>query len=330
MTLRLVIDEKLRGTRLDKALAQISQIGSRSRAESLLRGGYVQMVQRRSGPLKNASQIKPSLKVEEGDAFEVNYPDEGESDSLSLVPLKMPLEILYEDEDLLVVNKPARLVVHPAVGHEQDTLVNALLSHTSQLSMGFSERRPGIVHRLDRDTSGLLVVAKNDFAHRHLSLQFQERKVHRIYWAIVFGVPRKPADRIESYLIRHPVDRKKFCSDSRGRGKFAVTHYRVIKSSQAQAALLECKLETGRTHQIRVHLSELGHPLFGDAIYGSTRRLKSIKSSDLRNLASDMNRIALHATELGFHHPRSDKQLFFNKGWPDDLLALVERLDFMR
>lgn len=270
--------------------------------------------------------------------LEVLLPD---PEPTGLVPLDSPLEILFEDSDLLVVNKPAGVVVHPAAGHAQDTLVNMLIAHTDDLSMGFQENRPGIVHRLDRDTSGLLVIAKNDAAHQALSEKFQQRDLHRIYHAISLGVPPKKQGVLQSFLARHPSDRKRFASimnssrqiirdpnDLPVIGKWAVTHYEVLDSLPSGISYLKLKLETGRTHQIRVHLSELGCPIARDETYGALRKITGIRNLEQRRVISQFPRFALHARELGFHHPRSGEWKFFSAPWPQDLAPMIEELGF--
>ena len=301
------------GLRLDKALAQHPEVSTRSRAEKLIELDCVQV----QGVFPKASLI-----LRGGEVITLQLPIK----TNELLPLDLPLDILFEDKDVLVVNKPAGLVVHPAEGHEQDTLVNAILFHTSDLSMGFHEKRPGIVHRLDKDTSGLIVVAKNDRAHEFLSRQFQSRQVHRVYWALVYGKPRATEGRITSHLARDSKDRKRFASAANG-GKYAITNYKLIKSHKDQISLVHVRLETGRTHQIRVHLSELGHPIVGDTLYAAPRYLKSIPSSQLRNQIQSLNRFVLHAAELGFIHPTDGNQLRFSVGWPKSLEEFVQTLD---
>lgn len=309
----------LAGLRMDKALASHPKVGTRSRALKLLQDGLV---------LRRGKAVKPSYTAEEGETFQVSLPA---IEDQHLKPLDLPLDILFEDKDLLVINKPAGLVVHPAAGHASDTLVNALIHHTDDLAMGFGEERPGIVHRLDKDTSGLLVVAKNDFTQSALAEQFKARTIHRLYWAITHGFPKQAQGRIETTLARHPTDRRKFSSErnhaqSTGRGKRAITHYTVRERHVDGLGLLQCRLETGRTHQIRVHMSELGHPIIGDWLYGAGGRLSGVKNLELRGLLQPMTRIGLHAAELGFTHPREQTVLKFSAPWPADLQPIVELL----
>lgn len=275
--------------------------------------------------------MKASHKTSAGEIFEIDLPDRTTSE---LKPYEFPLDIVFEDDQLIVVNKPAGLVVHPACGHLDDTLVNALLAHTTDLSMGFNEQRPGLVHRIDKGTSGLLVIAKNDDAQRFLAMQFQRKTTHRLYWAITIGVPKQRDGTIRSFLRRHPEDRKRVASvrpsenDETQLGKSAVTHYKIVKDHPAGLALVELKLETGRTHQIRVHLSESGYPIAGDETYGGLKRAKNVKSTKIREIIEGMGRFALHAAELGFTHPKTHQWMTFRAGWPTDLLPLVEHLGF--
>ena len=282
-------------------------ISTRSFAQNMIEKGFVQL---------NDKPTKASYAVKANDVISVLIPEKKSSE---LIPYNLELDVLFEDDDLLVVNKPAGLVVHPAAGHEQDTLVNALLHHTKNLSMK-NEERPGIVHRIDKETSGLLVVAKNDVAHENLAAQFKNKTTHRVYYAIIEGKPRLAKGVLQSYLARHPNDRKKYSSIRENNkirmafdphfesGKWAVTHFEVLQSSQSKS-LIKIRLETGRTHQIRVHLAELGHPLVGDVTYGfSAKKMKEL----------GIKRFYLHAAELGFIHPRTHENLFFSKGWPDE------------
>ncbi len=262
----------------------------------------------------NGERTKASYAVKESDTIDIIIP---EVKPTELVAYDYKLDIIFEDDDLIVINKPAGLVVHPSAGHEQNTLVNALLHHTKNLSMK-NEERPGIVHRIDKETSGLLVVAKNDKAHEHLSHQFKNKTTHRIYYAVVEGRPRLGKATISSYLARHSNDRKKFASvrinnriltefeDGFEKGKWAVTHYQTIQSSQSKS-LVRVQLETGRTHQIRVHMSEMGHTLVGDLTYGfSVKKAKELA----------ITRFYLHAAELGFIHPKTKEPMKFLIDWP--------------
>lgn len=306
--------------RIDRLLAEHPDISSRSRGAKLIDLGCVRLKSGRI--LKKASE-----KIDQGEVIIVEIP---QGPSEEIVPLEIDLDIVYEDGDLLVVNKPAGLVVHPAAGHENDTLVNALVHKVQDLSMGFQEKRPGIVHRLDKDTSGLLVVAKNDETQAGLVSQFKAKTVHRVYEAIVFG-DIKEQRTVSSYLIRHPTDRKRYCSEkvheeSEPKGKLAVTHLRPVTEFPQGLSLIECQLETGRTHQIRIHCSELGHPLIGDPLYSSDKRLKNLKSTRLQGIIRKLNRIGLHARDLGFVHPKTNQELMFKVQWPDDMQPVFDFL----
>lgn len=297
------------GLRLDKVLVDEpffkEIISTRSYAQNMIEKGYIAV---------NDERTKASYALKESDIIDIIIP---EVKPTELVPYDFKLDIIFEDNDVIVINKPAGLVVHPSAGHEQNTLVNALLFHTKDLSMK-NEERPGIVHRIDKETSGLLVVAKNDQAHDNLSIQFKNKTTHRIYYAVVDGRPRVGKGTIQSYLARHLNDRKKFASirlnnrivtefdETFEKGKWAVTHYQTLQSSQSKS-LVRVQLETGRTHQIRVHLSELGHPLVGDITYGySAKKAKE----------HGVNRFYLHAAELGFNHPKTKEPMKFMIDWP--------------
>ena len=324
MTLSFNCTEEMLGQRLDKALALRPEVETRSRASRLIEDGLVQV---------NGRIAKPSLILKADDQVEIRLP---EVEPTNIVAYNLPLDILFEDEHLIVLNKPSGLVVHPAAGHAQDTLVNALIYHAKDLSMKFGERRPGIVHRLDKETSGVLVVAKNDHAHEKLTRQFKERSIHRIYYAVCIGTLTPAQGSIQSYLARHPMDRKKYSSvltserkvqttktPEPGIGKWAVTHYELLKTSSG-LSYCKLKLETGRTHQIRVHLSEKGSPIAGDTLYGADKKTKSIKSKKTQSDVKALQRFLLHAAELGFNHPVTGKDLFFSQEWPEEILSLLK------
>jgi 23S rRNA pseudouridine1911/1915/1917 synthase len=304
------------GTRLDIWLATLPEIQSRNQAIKLVEAHHVKV----SGvlPLK----VKSSYRLRGGEEIEIDIPEVAES---HIKPQNIAVEILYQDNDIAVVNKPAGLVTHPAAGHADGTLVNALQFHIKDLSDIGGVERPGLVHRLDRDTSGVLVVAKNNKAHKGLSEQFKTHNIHRLYWAIVGGVPKEKKDTIQTHLARHPIHRKAFSSQAEG--KNAITHYEVVETYANQASLIKVTLETGRTHQIRVHMSELGHPVLGDLTYGIKRQKGLITNGEIKNVLSTMKRHALHAAELGFEHPRTKEQLIFKAPWPEDIKSLVNVLE---
>src|SRR6266496_4261776 len=251
--IQLVVPKGAARLRLDQFLARELPKFSRSRIQQLIRNEFVTL---------NGFSARPRDLVRTGDSVEINEPP---PDKIDNRPEAIPLDVLYEDEDLIVINKPAGLVVHPGAGHREHTLVNALLHHFPNLSGIGGKERPGIVHRLDKETSGCLVVAKTDKAHRGLSAQFEARSVEKVYLALVAGKLRNPTGVVEENIGRHPVQRKRMTLSSK-RGRATKTEYRVIRSSD-QASLVECRLHSGRTHQIRVHLHHLGHPVLGDKIY---------------------------------------------------------------
>jgi 23S rRNA pseudouridine1911/1915/1917 synthase len=301
------------GQRLDKALAEASGL-SRERVKALLGEGRITL----DG--KPASQ--PSLKPAAGTAFAIAVPAAIPAEA---APQDIPLVITYEDEHLIVVDKPAGFVVHPAAGNLDGTLVNALLHHCAgQLSGIGGVARPGIVHRIDKDTSGLLVVAKTDAAHEGLAKQFADHSIERAYLAIAAGLPTPLAGTVRGAIARSSTNRKKMALVEDGRGKHAVTHYKVLERLDS-ASLVECRLETGRTHQVRVHLASIGHPLLGDPVYGrSPPRLKPL----LTRLS--FHRQALHAAVLGFVHPITGDSLRFNSDLPSDMRELLTELSDFR
>ncbi|MGX7896664.1 RluA family pseudouridine synthase [Tsuneonella sp. HG222] len=296
--------------RLDKALADATGL-SRARVQALIGGGNVRLA---GDPAR-----QPSVKVAAGTPFEIAVPPAGDPVAQ---PQDIPLSVTFEDEHLIVVDKPAGLVVHPAAGNPDGTLVNALLHHCAgQLSGIGGVARPGIVHRIDKDTSGLLVVAKSDKAHEGLARQFADHSIERAYLAVTNGHPKPAAGTIRGRIGRSDTDRKKMAPlpDASSRGKHAVTHYKVLEKLD-NCALVECRLETGRTHQVRVHLASIGHALVGDPVYG---RANAVLRPILRDLA--FHRQALHAAVLGFVHPVLGHRLSFSSDLPADMAELIER-----
>ncbi len=299
------------GGRLDKALAEASGL-SRERVKALLGEERVLLAG------KVAAQA--SVKVADGTPFEIRVPAAIPAEA---APQDIPLTIVFEDEHLIVVDKPAGLVVHPAAGNPDGTLVNALLHHCrGQLSGIGGVERPGIVHRIDKETSGLLVVAKTDKAHEGLARQFADHSIERAYFAIVQGRPMPPTGTVSGFIGRSDHDRKKMAvlHELNKRGKHAVTHYRTVETF-AGASLVECRLETGRTHQVRVHMASIGHALLGDPVYGRT-------PTRFRPLLNELRfaRQALHAAVLGFIHPVTGAALRFESALPADMAGLLVEL----
>ena len=297
------VKENETGMRLDQFLASMDQIVSRTQAQRLLKSGNVL--------LNGVSVSAPSRRVYSGQSVKLTVPKNEPSE---IKPEKGELDIMHEDSVLIVVNKPAGMVVHPSAGHSSGTLVNYLMHHCNDLSGIGGILRPGIVHRLDKDTSGILVAAKTDSAHLHLSSQFKQHTVKRQYQAIVWGVPSKEHGIVEASIARHPVRRKEMSivksngdsEEVNTKGKHAVTHWKVLKRFKT-ASLMAFRLETGRTHQIRVHLTSIGHPLIGDKQYGeSALKNYSGLSVALIQTIKSFRRQALHAELLGFKHPVTD------------------------
>jgi len=298
------------GWRLDRALADALPTLSRERIKALVKSGALETT---SGAIRD-----PSAKVRGDESFLLAVPEPTPAHNEAQ---DIPLRVVFEDEHLLVVDKPAGLVVHPAAGNPDGTLVNALLHHCDGSLSGIGGvARPGIVHRIDKDTSGLLVVAKTDVAHEGLAKQFAAHSIDRRYLAIVTGVPKAAEGTVDAPLARSSTNRKKISIVGEGRGKRAVTHWRRLQILR-DAALIECLLETGRTHQVRVHMASLGHPLLGDPTYGRSGKAH-------RDLLKELNfhRQALHATELGFTHPVTKNRLSFASGMPADMQELFTGL----
>ncbi len=286
------------GERLDVWLVRRLPEHSRSFIQMLLQNGCV----------TGGSKLKANAKIKSGEVFEVTLP---EPEPLEVTAEDIPLDVVYEDGDIIVINKPAGLVVHPACGHASGTLVNALLFHCKDLAGIGGVQRPGIVHRLDKDTSGLLVVAKNDLAMNSLKQAFQEKTIQKTYFARTHGRPNPMEGTIRTLIGRHPIHRQKMAVVERN-GKEAITHYKLQNVYPDGTALVQCKIETGRTHQIRVHTAHIGCPIAGDAVYGSSMRDKKLTPVPVRQL--------LHAAELTLQHPRTGASMTFKAPFPADFI----------
>jgi len=309
-TVEVALPDEAAGWRLDRALAAAIPTLSRERLKALIASGAVS---EGGAPVRD-----PARKVRGGEALLVHIPAPARAEAAAQ---DIPLRIVFEDDHLLVVDKPAGLVVHPACGHLDGTLVNALLHHCAGRLSGIGGvARPGIVHRIDKDTSGLLVVAKTDRAHEGLAKQFAAHSIDRRYAAVVSGTPIPVAGRIEGAIGRSTHNRQKMAIVGEGRGKHAVTHY-ALRAKLEDASVVECRLETGRTHQVRVHMASIGHPLLGDPFYGQPSRAHR----DLLHRL-DFRRQALHAERLGFWHPVTAEALSFDSPHPCDIVALIDSL----
>ena len=300
------------GLRLDVFLAQADESFSRSQIKNAIEEGDVSV---------NGKEPKVSQHLKEGDVVELHLEPAVVAVAL---PQDIPLNIVYEDAAIIVINKPAGMVVHPAPGNPDNTLVNALLFHCKDLSGIGGVLRPGIVHRLDKETSGLIVAAKSDEAHRKLSAQFEKHDVHKKYVALVWGDVKGASGEIVLPVGRHPVDRKKMSTKSR-HGKDALTLWKV-RERYGMATLLDIEIKTGRTHQIRVHLSERGYPVIGDAVYGNASRLQTVKNAVLKARLKALLRQALHARQLSFLHPQSTERMVFTAPIPEDMENLLAAL----
>jgi 23S rRNA pseudouridine1911/1915/1917 synthase len=305
------------GERVDRFVADRLGTISRSRVKTLIDEGRLRT---KAGPI-----TQPAEAVRAGDTYILDLPEPVRA---TPEPQSIPFPILYEDADLIVLDKPAGLVVHPAPGNLDGTLVNALLAHCGPGFTGIgAERRPGIVHRLDKDTSGVMVVAKTQLANDALTAAFATRDLDRAYTALVWGLPQPLAGEIEGSIGRDTRDRKRMAVVERA-GKFALTHYRTMRAWQTSLALLECRLATGRTHQIRVHLASKGYPIVGDPVY--LRRVPKVAQAiiqPLRGQLLDFPRQALHANSLGFKHPRSGERLMFRAPLPADIQGLLDTVE---
>jgi 23S rRNA pseudouridine1911/1915/1917 synthase len=304
--------EKDRGRRLDQFLSEADLNLSRSQAKNLIKKNNI---------LLNQRPTKPSIHLKTGSLISVTLP---RPEPLLLEPEPLPLTIHYEDSSVIVVDKPPGMVVHPAAGNPSGTLVNALLYHCKDLAGINGILRPGIVHRLDKDTSGLMVVAKDDEAYQQLTKQFKNRTVEKVYLAIAYGHFNKEEGLIDSAIGRHPSQRKRMSVLAR-KGRAAITRWKRIESLNG-FTLLEIFPRTGRTHQIRVHLASVGHPLLGDPLYGRKGRLGSIQDPVLKACMKRMNRQALHAQRLSFSHPRTGERIEFESPIPEDMREVLEWL----
>lgn len=301
MKREFLVEEEEQDIRIDKYLSGLCDV-SRSYLQKLLKDGLIQV---------NGVPVKGSYKVSEGDRILADLPEAVEPE---IAAEPMDLDILYEDEDILLVNKPKNMVVHPAAGHYTGTLVNGLMAHCRGNLSGINGvLRPGIVHRIDKDTTGVLIVCKNDRAHQSIADQLKVHSITRKYYAIVHGSLKEEEGTVDAPIGRHPTDRKKMAVNYKN-GKPAVTHYRVLKRLRGYT-LIECRLETGRTHQIRVHMASIGHPLLGDTVYGPAKCP-----------VSGLEGQTLHAGVLGIVHPRTGEYMEFTAPMPEYFKELLEKL----
>ncbi len=316
---RFFVDQKQQAVRIDKFLFDRLANASRNKIQGAIKLGFV---------LVNGEAVKSNYKVRPGDEFVISLPEPPRD--TDVIPENIPLDIVYEDHDLLVVNKPAGMVVHPAYQNWSGTLVNALAYHFGNLpEMPDNEGRPGLVHRIDKDTSGLLVIAKSEIAMTGLAKQFFDHSIERTYWALIWGEPAENKGTVNVHLGRSLKDRKITVAFPEGDyGQHAVTHYEVIKNLR-YISLVKCNLETGRTHQIRAHMKYIGHTLFGDITYGGDKILKGTQFSKYKafveNCFKIMPRQALHAKSLGFIHPVTRKKLHFDSELPEDFRQVLEK-----
>ncbi len=316
---RLKVDAGQHSLRIDKYLFDRLPNASRNKIQDAIRQGFV---------LVNSQQIKPNYKIKPGDEIVISLPEPPRDDEV--VPENIPLNIVFEDEHLLIVNKAAGMVVHPAYNNWSGTLVNALAYHFTQLpEMPNNSGRPGLVHRIDKDTSGLLVIAKTEIAMTGLAKQFFDHSIDRTYWALIWGDPPQEKGTIDVFIGRSPKDRKlTIAFPESDFGRHAITHYEVLETLR-YVTLVKCKLETGRTHQIRAHMRYIGHPLFGDSTYGGDKVLKGTSFSKYKSFVDNcfkiMPRQALHAKSIGFIHPVTKKKILFDSELPQDFVDLLEK-----
>lgn len=316
---KIIVDKGQESVRIDKFLCNRIERISRTKFQHAADAGCIKV---------NGKTVKANYKVQPLDEVEALIPRPFNPEELA--PENIPLDIMYEDEDIIIINKPSGLVVHPGVGNFTGTLVNALLYHYKNLPVAAgNELKPGLVHRLDKDTTGVMVTAKNDYALSFLAKQFSDRTMYRRYVTLVWGNVEEDEGTIEGNIGRHPRERKWMTVFPDGdEGKPAVTHYKVLERF-GYVTLVECKLETGRTHQIRVHMKHIGHTVFNDERYGGNVILKGTVFSKYKQFVENCftlcPRQALHARSLGIVHPRTEKELFFEKDLPDDMKAVIEK-----
>ena len=317
--INLIVDENNQNKRIDVFLSKYEKKISRTKIKNLIEKGYLE--------INNLKVLEPSKKVNVKDKIKLEVP---ELKKLEIKPYKYKLDIIYEDNDVMVINKPAGLVVHPGAGNFDNTLVNALINYDKKnLSSINGELRPGIVHRLDKDTSGVIIVAKNNFAHTHLSKQFNEHSIDRKYIALVWGKLRPQKGEIKTFITRSSKNRQ-LMDVSQTKGKLAITNYKTIETYENDRvptlSLVEYRLKTGRTHQIRVHMKFKGNPILGDKSY--KKKLKKLKDVDpeLNEIIKKIDRQCLHAKSLGFLHPTKNQRLFFESKLPNDLHKIVKKL----
>ncbi len=317
--INVTVSKDYQDHRIDKFLQQQLSKLSRTRIQNLINEGYVK--------LNNCLILESSKKIKENDMIEINFPAPKET---FIKPQKMNLNILYDDKDIIVINKSPGSVVHPGAGNFENTIVNGLLyMYKNRLSSIGGKLRPGIVHRIDKDTSGVIVVAKNDIAHINLSKQFSEHSIKRTYEALVWGMPKPKNGKIDEKISRS-IKNRQLMAVRKDKGKRAVTNYKTLEVFQninlPKISLLECSLETGRTHQIRVHMNFKGNPILGDKSYGKSKRKFKKIDIEVEKKINNFNRQALHAKNLGFIHPGTKKEIFFEAERPKDFDKLVKSL----
>ena len=318
-----IVDEDFNNKRIDQVVANQYPKISRTKVNKIIKKNLLKL----NGSIFN----DPSAKVRLGDQIEFENLQE---DRIDLVPKKMDLKIIFEDEDIIIIDKPIGMVVHPGAGNFENTMVNGLLYHCKNKLSGISgEDRPGIIHRIDKDTSGLLVVAKHDQAHAFIAKQFEEHTIKRSYLVFVYGILRPLHGRIETLIGRNKTNRQKMSADV-ARGKTAITNYETLEvfkgSKILDISLVKCTLETGRTHQIRVHMSHKGNPILGDQTYG--KKIKKLRGIDqeFEDILKSLKRQALHAHTLGFVHPKTNQDVFYASELPEDLNKLKNRLETLK